>query len=83
MALFTLFLIFLDKEILPRPSLLLMKLTTPLIRINVSYHLHVRIGPVVFAELPDVNDVSVKYQYFGLNGFKVAVEFFGVAAVCS
>jgi len=28
-------------------------------------------GPVTFAELPNVYDVAIQYNGFGVNGFKV------------
>ena len=45
------------------------------------HNLHVRLGPVTFAELPHVDDVAVEDDRFCLDGFEIAKEFFRVTAV--
>jgi len=48
---------------------------------DVLDNLHMRLGPIAFAELPDVNDVAIEDESFGLNRFEVTQQFFGMTAV--
>ncbi len=43
--------------------------------------LHVRLGPVAFAELPHIDNVAIKNDRLGFDRFKVPEEFFCVATV--
>jgi hypothetical protein len=40
-------------------------------------------GEISLSELPDVNDVAIENEDFGLNGFEVRLEFGSVAAIRS
>jgi len=44
-------------------------------------HFYMTLWKVVFTQIPNVNKVTINNEYFGVNAFKVSVEFFGVAAV--
>jgi hypothetical protein len=43
----------------------------------------VAFGPVSFGKLPHINDISIENQGFGLDGFQVAFQCFGSAAIGS
>ena len=43
--------------------------------------LHMRLGPVTLAELPHVDDITIKNKGLRRDGFEIAKEFFGVTAV--
>ena len=38
---------------------------------NVFDHLHVRLGPVTFAELPDIDDIAVEDERLRLDAFEI------------
>ena len=44
-------------------------------------HLHVRLGPIPFAKLPDVDDIAIEDKAFGFYGFKVAQQLFGMTTI--
>jgi len=48
---------------------------------QVAHHPHVGGRPVVFAELPDVDDVAVEHQHLRPDALEVAQQLRGVAAV--
>jgi hypothetical protein len=43
----------------------------------------VRFGEVTFAKLPDINDIAVKDQCFGLDAPQIVQQFFCMAAKCA
>jgi hypothetical protein len=43
----------------------------------------VAVGPVGFAKLPDIDNISVQDDNPGLNTFQIMKKFFGVAAIGS
>ena len=50
---------------------------------DVFDNLHVGLWPIAFAELPHVDDISVKNNFSRLDRFQVAEEFFRTAAICA
>src|SRR5687768_16305447 len=48
---------------------------------EVLHHFHVRIRPISFAKLPNVDDVAVQNNCFRIDAFEVVKEFFCVATV--
>ena len=45
------------------------------------YHRHVYGGKIMFAELPSVYDIAIKYQQPWRYAFKIGDEFFGTAGI--
>jgi hypothetical protein len=48
---------------------------------EVLHDFHVAFRPIPFAELPDVYDVAVKYDSFGIDAPEIVKKFFGAAPV--
>ncbi len=45
------------------------------------HHFHVALGPVSFAELPDIDDVAVENDRFWVDAAEIMQKLFGMAAV--
>jgi hypothetical protein len=48
---------------------------------DAPHYFHVRLGPVRFAELPDIDDIAVEDNNFRSDTFEVLQQFSGVAAI--
>src|SRR5690606_38118196 len=46
-----------------------------------THHFHVRFGPIPFAELPDIDDVTIKDELFRSDALQVSEQLFGMASV--
>ena len=48
---------------------------------DVFYDFHVTLRPVTLIELPDIDDIAVKYNSPGVNAFEIVKKLLGAAAV--
>ena len=48
---------------------------------DMPYNFHMTFGPIPFAELPDINNIAIKYYDFGSDRLEIGQQVFGAASI--